>query len=153
MTLPEYRRYYLDLTLGILGGNHAHFAITMPAEIKRKADYDNYRAGLIVLALVSLIEANFLSKSDLKALRNFQPASGVTTAVDQLHLSGFIYLRDCFAHNPIANLLPPGPNTTAFLAAVAAGTFPFATVSGQALRIENTHQLHLLVLRLFGEIV
>lgn len=151
MTLTEYRRYYLDLTLGILGGNHAHFEITMPSDEQRKAEYDNYRAGLTVLALVSLIEGNFLAKSDLKALRNFQHASNVPPSVNQLHFSGFIYLRDCFAHNPLAKLLSTGANTTAFLAAIAAGQFTFATVSGQAVRIENTHQLHLIVLRFFGE--
>lgn len=151
MTLSEYQRFYLDLSLGILGGNHAHFAITMPTDNQRKAEYDNYRAGLTVLALVSLIEANFLSKSDLKALRNFQPASSILPTVNQLHLSGFIYLRDCFSHNPLAILLSSGTNTTAFLAAVASAQFPFASISGQNLRIESTHELHLLALRLFGE--
>jgi hypothetical protein len=151
MTLAEYRRFYLDLILGILGGNHAHFAITMPTEVQRKAEYDNYRAGFTVLALMSLIEANFLSKSDLKALRNFQSTSSIPATINQRHLSGFIYLRDCFAHNPLAILLSSGANTTAFLAAISAGQFPFASISGQNLRIEGTHELHLLVLRFFGE--
>ncbi len=150
MTVTEYRRYYLDLTLGVLGGNHAHFDITTPSD-EQRAIYNNYLAGLTVLALVSLIEANFLSKGEMKALRNFQTVQSLPHAIHQVHLSSFIYVRDCFAHNPLAKLLPPGDNTTAFLAAVCNGMFSFASVSGQDIKILNTHQLHLIVLRFFGE--
>ena len=151
MTLSEYRRYYLDLTLGILGGNHAHFSITMPDDSTQKAEYDNYRRGLTVLALVSLAESNLITEADFKALRKFEPTAIVPSTVNQTHLSGFIYLRDCVAHNPATTLLSGGKNTEAFLSAVASGQFPFATVSGSSLSIGNTHELHLIVLRLYGE--
>jgi hypothetical protein len=151
MTLAEYRRYYLELTLGVLGGNHAHFDITMPDDTARKAKYDNYRRGLTVLALVSLAESNLITEGDFKALRKFEPTTGIPSIVNQTHLSGFIYLRDCVAHNPDTNLLSGGKNTAAFASAIASGQFPFANVSGSALRIGNTHELHLIVLRLYGE--
>jgi hypothetical protein len=151
MTLAEYRRFYLDLTLGVLGGNHAHFAITMPYDTAQKAEYDNYRRGLLLLTLVSLAEANLISDSDFKALRKFEPATAISSTINQTHLSGFIYLRDCVAHNPATNLLSGGKNTAAFRAAVAAGQFPFVSVTGTSLTIKNTHELHLIVLRLYGE--
>lgn len=151
MTLSEYRRYYLDLTLGILGGNHAHFSITMPDHTTKKREYDNYRRGLIVLALVSLAESNLITKADFKALRKFQSAVAVPSSVNQTHLSGFIYLRDCVAHNPATTVLSGGSNTAAFLAVVASGHFPFANLSTATLSIKDTHELHLIVLRLYGE--
>lgn len=151
MTLAEYRRYYLDLKLGVLGGNHGHFVITMPDKTERKANYDNFRRALLVLTLVSLAESNLIVASDFKALRKFKPAATVPSTVNQTHLSGFIYLRDCVAHNPAATLLSGGKNTAAFLAAVTSGQFPFVTVSGSSLSIGNVNELHLIVLRLYGE--
>lgn len=151
MTLAEYRHYYLDLTLGILGGNHGHLAITMPDDTTKKTEHDNYRRGLTVLTLVSLAESNLITEGDFKALRKFEPTTGVPSVVNQTHLSGFIYLRDCVAHNPATTLLSGGKNTAAFVSAVSSDQFPFATVSGSALSIGNTHELHLIVLRLYGE--
>lgn len=152
MTLSEYQRYYIDLTQGVLGSNHAHFSITM-LEDTRKMEYDNYRRGLVVLALVSLAESNLITEGDFKALRKFQPAVTIPATVNQVHLSGFIYLRDCVAHNPATTLLSGGKNTEAFLSVVASGQFPFVTISGRALHIEDkdTHALHLIVRRLYGE--
>lgn len=64
MTPAHYRAYYLDLILGTLGGNRAHFAITDETG-DATARSVRYRTGLTVLALVSLIEANFLSKQEV----------------------------------------------------------------------------------------
>lgn len=150
MTVSEYRRYYLDLTLGVLGGNHGHFDIVERTDEQRAA-YNNFLKGLTVLALVSLIEANFLSKTEMKAIRNFQTIPRLPKSIHQIHLSSFIYLRDCFAHNPFAKLLPPGSNTTAFLAAISNGAFSFASITGQDIKINETRPLHLTVLRFFGE--
>lgn len=150
MTPTQYRAYYLDLILGTLGGNRAHFAITDETgeAAKRSA---NYRSGLVVLALVSLIEANFLSKQELRKIRNFETLRSLPPSVDLTHLACYAYIRDCFAHNPSANLLPPGINTTGFLSAVQLGKFPFAGLSGNQVVVNDTHQLHLIVLRFFGE--
>ena len=148
MTITEYRRYYLDLTLGVLGGNHGHFDITEPSTDQLEI-YNNYSNGLIVLALVSFLDARFLSKSELKVLRNFEPVARIPSTIHQVHLSSYIYLRDCFAHNPFAKLLPEGQNTTAFLAAIDSGKFSFASVAEQRIRILDTNPLHRIILRLF----
>jgi hypothetical protein len=150
MTLGHYRAYYLDLILGTLGGNHAHFAITdETGEASVRATH--YRRGLVVLALVSLIEANFLSKQDLRVIRKFGALPSLPPSVDSNHLACYAYIRDCFAHNPEAYLLPQGSNTTGFLSAVQSGRFPFAGLSGDQVVVNDTHQLNLIVLRFFGE--
>ena len=150
MTLADYRTYYLDLILGTLGGNHAHLAITDETgdATERSA---RYRRGLTVLALVSLIESNFLSKQDLKTLRKFEVPITFPSKVNSTHLACYIYVRDCFAHNPEALLLPQGTNTTGFLLALQSGHFPFGNVSDTQVAVNDTHQLHLIVLRFFGE--
>jgi hypothetical protein len=150
MNLTDYRSYYLNLILGTLGGNHAHFKITDESG-EAVAKSAAYRRGLTVLALVSLIEANFLSKQQLRELRGFQTPQGLPASVNLTHLSCYIYLRDCFAHNPNAAILPPGANTTGFVNAVNSGTFTYATVQGTQIDVTDTHELHLIVLRLFGE--
>lgn len=150
MTATHYRAYYLDLILGTLGGNHAHFAITDETgeSAVRSA---RYRSGLVVLALVSLIEANFLSRQDLKTVRNFGAPPSLPLSINPTHLACYVYVRDCFAHNPEAPLLTPGSNTTGFQTAVQSGCFPFAGLSGTQVVVNDTHQLHLMVLRFFGE--
>jgi hypothetical protein len=150
MTPTHYRAYYLDLILGTLGGNRAHFAIADEAgeAVVRSA---RYRSGLVVLALVSLVEANFLSKGDLKTIRNFGAPHSLPPSVDPTHLACYAYVRDCFAHNPEAHLLPEGNNTTGFLSAVQSGRFLFASLSGTQVVVNDTHPLHLIVLRFFGE--
>jgi hypothetical protein len=150
MTSTHYRAYYLDLILGTLGGNRSHFTITddIGEAAVRSA---RYRRGLVVLALVSLIEANFLSKHELRAIRNFEASSSLPPSVDQTHLACYVYIRDCFAHNPEAHLLPQGGNTTGFQKAVQSGGFSFASLLGTRVLVNDTHQLHLIVLRFFGE--
>lgn len=150
MTPANYRAYYLDLILGTLGSNRAHFAITDETG-DATARSVRYRSGLTVLALVSLMEANFLSKQELKAIRNFGTLSTLPPRVDPAHLSCYVYIRDCFAHNPEAPLLPPGNNTAGFLAAVQSGRFPFGSALGTQVVVNDTHPLHLIVLRFFGE--
>jgi hypothetical protein len=152
MNLQQYRTYYLDLILGTLGGNRTHFDLTDETGDARTRS-TLYLGGLTVLALVSLIEANFLSKQDLKAIRNFGTPTNLPPSVNRIHLSCYTYIRDCFAHNPEAKLLTPGSNTTEFLSAIQSGQFPFCSVSNNQVRVTNTHELHLIVLRFFGEAV
>jgi hypothetical protein len=152
MTLTHYRVYYLDLILGTLGGNRAHFTITDETG-EAAARSAKYRSGLVVLALVSLIEANFLSKQDLKTIRNFGVPPTLPRSVNPTHLACYIYIRDCFAHNPEAHLLPSGTNTSGFLSALQSGNFLFGSVLGTQVVVNNTHELHLIVLRFFGESV
>lgn len=152
MTLEHYRAYYLDILLGTLGGNRAHFSIT--DETGEAAERSaKYRRGLMVLALISLIEANFLSKAELKEIRKFGVPSSLPQGLNPTHLACFTYVRDCFAHNPDALLLPPGQNTTSFLNALQSGGFPFCEISGNQVVVKDTHELHLIVLRFFGESV
>lgn len=150
MTPTQYRAYYHDLILGTLGGNRTHFAITDETG-EAAVRSAQYRRGLVVLALVSLIEANFLSKQDLKTIRNFGALLSLPPSVDPTHLACYAYIRDCFAHNPEAHLLPQGSNTTGFLSAVQSGYFPFADLSGTQVVVNDTNKLHLIVLRFFGE--
>lgn len=150
MNTQQYRKYYLDLILGTLGGNQTHFDLTDETG-EASARSTLYRGGLKVLALVSLIEANFLSKKDLKAIRNFGKPTNIPSGVNRIHLSCYTYIRDCFAHNPEAKLLTPGSNTTGFLLAIQSGQFPYCSVSNDQVRETNTHELHLIVLRFFGE--
>ena len=151
MQIEDYRCYYLDLSLGILAGNRAHFQITMEQDDPKIAIYKNYQRGLMVLALVSLIESKFLNKQDMKSLRKFEVLPNLNTAINQNYLSCFIYLRDCYAHNPCSKLLPSGVNTDGFKKALSSGSFTFAKIEGDNFYISDTHQLHLLVLRLYGE--
>lgn len=123
----------------------------MPDDTVLKTKYDNYRRALRILTLVSLAESNLISDSNFKALRKFEQATGITSTVNQTYLSGFLYLRDCVAHNPSNTLLSGGKNTTAFIAAVSAGQFPFVSLSENLLTIGDTHELHLILLRLYGE--
>lgn len=150
MTPAHYRAYYLDLILGTLGGNRAHFSITdETGDATSRAV--RYRGGLVVLALVSLIEANFISKQDLRTIRNFGTLPTLLPGVNPTQLSCYFYIRDCFAHNPEAQLLPQGNNTAGFLAAVQSGHFPFGSALGTQVVVNDTHPLHLIVLRFFGE--
>lgn len=159
MNITEYSNWYIRFLLTAIGPAVRREAANdhrIAADPAMQADFENKKNGLMVLALVSIIESNFLTKSDLKALRNFNaPSTTLPTSVNQLHLSGFIYLRDCFAHNPSGKLLSSGHNTSAFCAAVSSGTFPWATISGQDITIEPTavHELHLNILRFYGQAV
>ena len=157
MTKSEYAAYYIRFIVTVLGpavNREAHNDQGLMSDPALQADLENKKNGLIVLTLVSFIESNFLPKADLKLLRQFQaPAQALPSTLNQLHISCFIYLRDCFAHNPTGALLGAGINTAAFTAAVASGAFPWASVSGQSITVVPTgiHELHLNVLRFFGE--
>jgi hypothetical protein len=157
MTREEYSRFYVDFIVTILGPSvkrEANCDLKLQSDLKRQAEYENQKNGLVVLALVSFIESNFLQKADLKQLRQFQaPQTVLPPTVNAAHLSCFIFLRDCFAHNPAAVLLGPGTNTSAFTAAVTTGTFPWASVAGQSVTVDSAglHELHLIVLRFLGE--
>lgn len=153
MLVEDYRRYYLDLTQGIIAGNHAHFQITMEHDDPKRVTYKNYQRGLTVLALISLIESNFLTKQQVKALRKFEPIPDLDNAINQEHLSCYIYLRDCYAHNPFSKLLPAGTNTDKFKETLSSNNFPFAQIQEDEVCIVDTHQLHLLVLRFYGQSV
>jgi hypothetical protein len=153
MSVEEFRRYYLDLTLGALGGNHAHFQITCGDDDSIKKEHDKYRRGLVVLALISFIESNFLNKQQIKDIRNFKTVAGISSSINQTHLSCYLYLRDCYAHNPFSELLSSGLNTSGFIQAINSNNFEFANIIGNNVVIENTHELKLLVLRFFGESV
>ena len=152
MEFEEYREYYLDLTLGTLGGNRAHFNITRSEDDPKIAVYNNYRKGLLVLSLVSLIEANFVTKKQFKQLRNFIHVPELNSSINQCHLSCFIYVRDCFGHNPSAKLLGEGDNTTEFKRALDKGNFEFVDLKEDGLQINNTHELHRLILRFYGQL-
>lgn len=153
MRVDEFNRYYLDLTLGALGGNSAHFQITCEDDDSIKKEHDKYRRGLIVLALMSFIESNFLNKQQIKDLRTFKTVIGIPSSINQTHLSCYLYLRDCYAHNPFSELLPSGQNTSGFMQAISSSNFAFANIVGNNVVIENTHELKLLVLRFFGQSV
>jgi hypothetical protein len=150
VTHSEYLSFYLDMRLGALGGNHAYFEITDPSGNK-VATALRQRSGLMVLVLVSIIESNFLSKAQLRLLRNFEAPQMLPSSVDPLHLSCYIYIRDCVAHNPKRVMLPPGRNTDRFLSAVTSGAFPFARVTHSEVTVEDSHELHRIILRLFGQ--
>jgi hypothetical protein len=157
MTLDEYRRYYTDFIITILGpsvNREAHCDLKLQKDSKRQAELENWKNGIIVVELVSFIESNFLQKSALKKLRQFGVLGAMLPSpVNQTHLSCFIYLRDCFAHSPTGVLLGPGANTSGFIGAVASGAFPWAMVDGQNVVIvpAGLHELHLIALRFFGE--
>lgn len=157
MNITEYSNWYIRFLLTAIGPAVQREAANDPkltTDSIMKADFENKKNGLMVLALVSIIESNFLTKSDLKALRNFNPPSTtIPTSVNQAHLSGFIYLRDCFAHNPSGKILGSGQNTTSFCSAVASDTFPWATIVGHDMIIDpkSIHELHLNILRFYGQ--
>ena len=159
MDIADYRRFYIDFVVTILGPSvkrEATCDIKLAADVARQEVYENQKNGLVILALVSLIEANFLTKAQLKELRGFSASpSGVPVAINPLHLASFVYIRDCFAHSPFAKLLPSGPNTSAFLAAVRSRAFPWASSTGSDIRVipAGLHELHLIVLCFFGEAV
>lgn len=154
MTKEEYLAYYQDLTRGALGGGHAHFAIT-DEDGQRRPEFDNLRRGLTVLALISLIESRFLirqPRGTMRRLRNFQPVLTLASTIDQRRLSCYIYIRDCFGHDPRAKLFPSTqPNTIEFESAIVDGLFPFATIEKSAIKIVDTHALHQIVLGFFDE--
>ena len=150
MNVTEYNEFYLDLKLGVLGGNRAHFSITDPLE-EKSTQVRNSLCGLRVLVLVSFIESNFLSRAAMKSLRRFDIPLGLPNAVIPAHLSSFIYIRDCFAHGPTAQLLSSGRNTQRFVAAVDSGAFPHASVCQGRVCVHDVHALHLIVLRFFGQ--
>ncbi len=132
MLIDDYRRYYIDLTQGVIAGNYAHFQITMEKDDPKREVYENYQRGLTVLALVSLIESNFLDRVKMKALRKFETVPDFNTAINQEHLSCYIYLRDCYAHNPFSRLLNSGSNTEKFKSTINSNNFPFSVCSGHA---------------------
>lgn len=156
MNVEEYRRYYLDLTLGTFGGNHAHFVCSIEDISEREASLDTsrkMRQRQIVFHLISLIETEFIQR-DLKVLRNFSTSSTVPASVNSTHLSCFIYIRDCVGHHASAKLFASTqPNTIGFMDAITSGAFPYATLNGDYIDSVNTHELHLIVLRFFDQSV
>ena len=157
MNVEEYRRYYLDLTLGTFGGNHAHFVCSIENITEREAAIDKsrrVRQRQIVFHLISLIETEFLSQDDMRALRKFSTVPSVPATVNSTHLSCFIYIRDCVGHHASAKLFASTqPNTIGFMNAITSGAFPYATLNGDFIDSANTHELHLIVLRFFGQSV
>lgn len=149
MNHAEYSRYYNRLLPAVLGGNHAHFDIAELNSTEKKA-YPNCLHGFQVMALIAFIESNFLSSSDARSLRNFSNVSRIPLTVNQKHLSGYYYIRDCFAHNPLGKMFPAGdPNSTKFLNAIDTNEFPYARIDGDTVVIKDVHPLHLIVLGLY----
>jgi hypothetical protein len=151
MLVEDYRKYYLDLTQGVMSSHSGHFQITLEKDDPKKITYQNYQRGLTILALISLIESNFLTKPQVRALRKFEVVPDLNNSINQEHLSCFIYLRDCYAHNPFSKLLPAGGNTDKFREALNSDNFPFAQIQEDDVHILNTHELHLLVLRFYDQ--
>jgi hypothetical protein len=157
MTLSDYSFWYIRFLLTAIGPavrREAANDFKLASDPALQADFENKKNGLMVLGLVSIIESNFLTKPDLKALRKFRmPSVALPASVNQSHLSCFIYLRDCFAHNPSGKLLRSGRNTSSFCSAVSSGTFPLAAIAGQDVTIapRATHELHLNILRFYGQ--
>jgi hypothetical protein len=156
MTLDEYSNYYMSFVVLALGSSVDRAARQLP-DVDRntgvESDYKNKMSGLIVLLLVSVIEANFLSKQDFNKLRNFsQPDCSLPAGADLNEISSFIYIRDCFAHDPTGSIFDSGDNTIAFKDEILKGAFPYASISNGKLvvRPDATHQLHLTVRRFFG---
>jgi hypothetical protein len=150
MTVEEYRSFYLDLTLGALGGNRAHFEITDEKGPRRVA-YDSYRQGLVTLALVSLLESRFLTRGQIRCLRTFSPVADLPRNIDQVQLSCFLYVRDCFAHNPFGEIFEAGRNTLVFEEYVRDGKFPHLKLSQNKIKSVNNHELHLIILRFYKQ--
>lgn len=156
MTVEEYKRFYVDFVLTILNPAVAQEVSNDPvlrSNPARQAEYQNLVGGLVILALVSFVESNFLSTAQLKSLRNFAGcAPPLPSKVNLTHLSCFVYIRDCFAHDPSGQLLSGGTNTTQFLAALQSGAFPWASIAGSTVSLTGaSHELHLMILRFFGQ--
>lgn len=156
MTLKEYKSFYIDYIETILKPavyREAHIDSNLGSNQVLQSQLQQYSYGLMVLALVSIIEANFLGQRTLKDLRNFRVPSSLSPAINPVHLSCFIYLRDCFAHNPDRVLFSSGNNTEGFKNAIANKSFPFATIEDEKVLIggKAAHALHLIILRFFGE--
>ena len=150
MTFEEYKRYYWNLTNFVLGGNEANLSIK-ELSLAEKSNCFNNLYGLTILALITFIESNFLTKRELRSLRNFEETNSIPSEIHQSHLSCFIYIRDCFAHNPSAYLLPPATNTEGFLSVI--GNFSGADVFDDRILIKpnSIHQLHLIIRILYGK--
>ena len=148
----EYKQYYQLLTAGILGGNEGNLAIMQASNID-VSQFTNYRSGLIILSLVAFTESNFFEKSDFKLLRNFDTVENFPIGVHQLHLSCYIYIRDCFAHNPKAVMFSGGRNTEGFKLAVNSGQFNAASITGNEIKINESceHSLHMIIRALYEQ--
>ena len=128
MTIDEYKVYYIDFVQDILGPavKRANGDLKLQADPARQARYENLKNGLLILGMVSFIESNFLQRAQIKSLRKFEPCLPPLPAkVNATHVSCYLYIRDCVAHDPSAKLLPPGLNTTGFCAAVNSCAFPW----------------------------
>jgi hypothetical protein len=157
MDIANYRSYYIRFIVTTLAPSVKR-AVNNDPEVANNpvfvADLENWKNGLCILALVAFIEANFLSSIQIKLLRKFQaPLPQLPQAVNLTHLSCFIYMRDCFAHDPNGLLFPGQQNTNNFLAAISGGKFAWAAQSSQKISVvpNGIHELHLIILRLFGE--
>lgn len=156
MTLDEYKSLHQDLKLGVLCTNHSHFDALDKLNSERNIKkYNNYRAGILIFSLVSFIESNFLDSKKMKSLRKFEYVVGLPSGVNQKHLSCFIYIRDCVAHNMFPKLFVSNTNSGAghtqkFIDSTNNGDFPFVTVSGGDIILGNSlNDLHLIVLDFF----
>ncbi len=157
MNISEYNSWYMGFVKAVICpavsvASKNDIKLGKDSELQEKLEVR--KNMLIVVNLVAVIEAHFLSGSQPRELRKFEALSNpLPHAVDETHLSCFYYLRDTYAHNGDAVLFPSSTNTTQFLSSVSSGSFPFASVTDQSIAINgNTvHELHLIVLRLFGE--
>lgn len=157
MNKSEYAEYYLGFLLTTIGSSvkrEANNDSGLKNNIAQQMTYENKKNALLILSLVSFIESNFITKADFKLLRQFKTPSVLPPiSINCINLSCFIYLRDCFAHNPDGVLLGSGVNTTNFCNSISTGVFPFATISGQSITIDpkGIPELHLYILRFYGD--
>lgn len=95
MTQSEYAAYYIRFLVTTLGPSvkrEAHNDEGLQNDLALQADLENKKNGLIVLALVSFIESNFLTKKRFETLapvsstNDSHPAFGKHHTPLQLHL-------------------------------------------------------------------
>lgn len=157
MTIEEYRNWYIRFLITTIGPSvkrEANNDQKLASDQLMLTDFENKKNGIMILLLVSILESNFLTREDLRNLRNFETSTTVLPiSINQHHLSCFIYLRDCFAHNPSGIALNDGNNTRCFRLALESGTFNLATILDNHIKINPNaiHEMHLNILRLFEQ--
>ena len=145
-SFKDYKYYYNHYINSLLGVREQEFdSINLPEKDKKL--FFNYATGTKILLMVAFIESNFLTSKKMKKLRKFEVIDDIPNNIHQSHLSAFIYIRDCIAHNPRIELLPSGHNTDQFLQMINEGKFHFAKIEDTKIIIkENVIQyLHLIV--------
>lgn len=152
ISFKDYIKYYLRYINSLLGIREQEYD-TMEISQVEKDVYNNYLNGTKLLLMISFIESNFLTAIKMKSLRKFESIDDIPSAVHQQHLSCFIYIRDCIAHNPNMLLLPSGTNTDNFISSTSEGNFNYASIDGEKIILNSNsiHYLHLIIRELYGK--